>query len=299
MKKTIIIITVMIFIAVITKSAYAQTPSSILSISPVIFNISLSPGRKYTHTLKITNNLDVPLPLTLTIEPLDTPDDGINQKSNNTIASWITFPVTDMIIEAKKERTVDFQIQVPDRVPLGGYYGMIFLHPSLPHMQGFPQEVSTKIGILLMGSIGVQDVPLNKVEINKFGFDSFVYEKNNIEINFMVKNASLNHFSAKPHLTIKPLFGSPQNVDLEEKFVFPGKSRKWSQTMTLAQFPHLFYKATLNVSVGGGIQKAMVTYFIAFPFFKLILILLVVIMSIGIFKKWGRFKKAVSILLKG
>jgi len=295
-----ITITVFVIALIFIRPVCAQTPSSILSVSPVIFNISLSPGKKYNHILKVTNNLDVPLPIQLNVEPLETPDDGSPQgKSNNNIASWISFPTSDMIIEAKKQRSIDFQIQVPDRVPFGGYYGMIFLRPILPEMQGLPKEVSAKIGILLMGSLGVQDIPLNKVEIHKYGFDQLFYEKNEVKTDFLVKNTALNHFSAKPHLVIKSLFGSSQTINLEEKFVFPGKSRKWEQTITLSQFPHLFYKATLYVSVGGGIQKIASTYFVAFPFFRLLLFIFVITVGIVIMRRRGKLLKALHVLLKG
>lgn len=299
--KIILLIIVGIFLTI---NLYSPTPihaqqktNSLISISPTIFNIILSPGKKYSYQIKITNNTDAPLPLQKTLEPIITPDDENPQEQlSQNIVPWIKTQTDQMIIEPKQTRNFDFTVQVPSQVPLGGYYGMMYFQPLFPKKQG-NTEIVTKFGVLLLGSVGVQEIPLNKVKITNQKFSSYFYESGNPDLMFTVKNTALNHFSAKPFIKLKPVYGPEKFFEFEEKFVFPGKSRIWKSILPVSQWG--FYEGTLYISVGGGFQKTTNISFAIFPLKKTLLLAFTVIFIIVLIRKKDRFKKALQILFKG
>lgn len=280
-------------------AVHAQYASA-LSVSPVIYDITLSPGKTYRYELKIKNSLDAPMPLRIELENLD-----ISQKDETggsplrSIVSWVEIADKNMIVEPRSERVVPFSVHVPDKVPLGGYYGMMYLRTLSPIQSGEPSNISSKIGILLMGSIGVQEIPLNKIYLLNPQSSRPVYEGRDISFQFSVKNTALNHFSAKPFLRIRPLWGKTQDFPVDEKIIFPGRIREWKIPVTLSSYPALLYEADLTVSVGGGAQQKARLYFIAFPFMKALLLLAGVLAGGIIIKNRKRIGGAVRILIHG
>lgn len=297
MKKGIFLLLCSSVLFLLPRTVKAQAASS-LSVSPVIFDVTLSPGNIQNYELKVKNMLDVPVPIQLSVEDLD-----ISQKDETvaaplrSIASWVTFPETDMILPAKSERTIPFTVTIPGYLPLGGYYGIIYLHPF--SRESSPQDISSKIGVFILGSIGVQEIPLNKVYLLHPRFSSPIYGGRNAEIQFAVKNTALNHFSAKPFVRITSFFGATQDVPLEEKIIFPGRSRQWAVPITLSSYPAFVYRADLTVSVGNGVQQKTRLYFIAFPFAEALIVIIVSVISGIIIKRRKRIRAVVRILVRG
>ncbi len=269
-----------------------------IRVSPVILKVKLDPGTKQNYQVKIENLLDAPLPLRASVEGFDASDEeyGITISEEN-IASplmdWISLSDQDAILPAKTAKDFTIQITVPDKVPLGGYYAMIFFTPIFP---GVP--VSSKIGVLALANIGVQDQK-NKAEIVTFDFDHKIYERGPIGATIRIKNTSLNYFSAKPALTIKPLFGEEQTFELEEKTILPGKIRRWQRAFDIPNLYGGIYTATLAVSLENGDYIYSTTHFVGFPVTKAVLIILGTLSSIYILLNRKKVSKALKILIRG
>lgn len=294
------IIFFLLFLTVSSLAAPVQAQlSSALSVSPVIYNISLSPGKVYRYSLKVKNGLDAPVPVAVELQNLDVSQRDETDSALRSIVPWVTLPDRDMIIDGKSERTIDFTVKVPDRVPLGGYYGMVYLHPFSRTPVADTADIGSKIGILLLGSVGVQELPLNKIELQSPGMTRFFNSSNEVILDFAVKNTALNHFSAKPFLRIRPLFGPSQDIALEEKIIFPGRTRNWSTPVTLSSYPNLWYRADLVVSVGGGQQKKASVPFIAFPLSELFLFIIAALAVTMVMRNRKRFRRFIRVLLKG
>jgi hypothetical protein len=240
----------------------------------------------------------VPVPLQLSVEDMDlTQKDEIAPTPLKSIASWVHFPEADMILPAGQERTIPFSVTIPGHLPLGGYYGIIYLHPFSRTVA--PQDISSKIGVFILGSIGVQEIPLNKIYLLNPRFSAPIYEGRETQIQFSVKNTALNHFSAKPFVRITSLFGKTQDVPLEEKIIFPGRTRQWTVPITLSSYPSFLYRADLMVSVGGGIQQKTRLYFIAFPLLKLLILIALVVVGGMIIINRRKIRDALRIMIHG
>ncbi len=124
-----------------------------------------------------------------------------------------------------------------------------------------------------------------------------ISQSSNAELEFTVNNNYFTHFTAKPFLTLSPLFGKSNQVLIEEKHVLPGKNRIWRINRELKGWN--FYTAHLAVSVGNGEQIFKDAWFIILPVpLKQIIIFIIVLALIWlvVFKK-DRLKKGFKILM--
>ncbi len=276
-----------LFILFNPKATFAAEKSTIkpfIRVSPVILNIILSPGKTYQYDIKVGNLLNSPLPLRAALDNFEPSDEDAGGKiETSPLLSWITYDPKDMIIPAGEEKIIHLSVSIPKTVPIGGYYATFFLEPVLPFQEARQTpSVQAKIAVLLLANIGVPGLS-HQAEITDFSFEKFIYKKNPLDVTFRVKNLSLYHFSAKPFVTIKPLFGAEKKFEIEEKIVLPGKLRTWKKQLELSDYWHGLYTATLAVSTGNGHQIKRTAYFIGFPFGtgSILVVLLILIVFLG------------------
>ena len=287
---------------VVPKTEAAQTKKAdyILRVSPLIFNITLDPGKVYNYKIEVENLTSTPLPVKAYFENFTTTDEegGYSFEDNtpNPLISWSSISKDELLIPAKSKESEELTVKIPSKVPFGGYYGVLFFEPLLSQNLSDSTVISAKIGTLLLANIGVSEKNSNG-KILDFSTNS-INQEESVPYLLRVQNNGLNHFSAKPILTIKPLFGKEQRIDLEEKFVFPGKVRRWEDSITLNDKWRGIYKATMSVSLGNGKQIVKQNYFLSFPISNSIIIVIIVSIFAFILTRRRRVKKALKILVK-
>lgn len=290
-----------IILIIFSKSVFAQEKQAqIFRVSPVILNISLSPGSLYHYQISAENLLSIPLPLQASLENFDSNgEDGgylLDPKNNSPLLNWITIENPQLILNPKTKENINLTVRIPSQIPIGGYFGLLFLQPLIPpQTKEYATSVTPKIGVLILANIGVNEKP--KASINEFNFDKWVYEKGPVNILLRIQNRSLNFFSAKPVLYITPLFGQEKRYDIEEKFIFPGKIRRWQNQIDFIDYRHLLYKIRLVVDLGNDITIQKTTYILAFPMSKVLIGTAIILIIIFIIKKRPRLQKALKILV--
>jgi len=287
-------------------AANAQEPRNILSISPFIFNLRLSPGETYERTMTVQNILNVPLPIKLSVEDflVQDEDGGYNFTKNDSssVISWITLDETDFILEPKEKQEIRITIQIPTKIPFGGYQGIIFVQPILPNQEQYSTLLNAKVGALVLANIGSQAYQIHPARILTFDMPFVLFSKENIPLTFRVQNNSLYHFSAKPLLSFDPLFGEIQSYPLLEQFLFPGKVRRWTESMNLEDLRPGVYLTKLQISVGNGVQissQKYMVYVTKWLGISLGAIIMMVILVITIMKKPKQITKFLRILVRG
>lgn len=299
LKVSIYILVFLISLQFSAEPAFAQgNTTQIMRISPIVLKVILDPGTKQTYKIKVENLLDTPLPIRVSNEGFDASDEGGGIRNSNqeisSLANWIRLSTSDVIIPAQNTHEFEAEVLVPEKVPVGGYFAMIFFSPVLPS-----KTVAAKVGVVLLANIGVPFDKKNNGEITQFSFDKKLFEQSPVSTTIRIKNTSLNYFSAKPTLTIKALFGQDRVFELEEKTILPGKVRRWQKSYDLGKLYHGIYRTQLAVSLEKGDFIYSQTYFFGFPLTKAV----VVILSAGLimygllFRK--RVAKALRLLLKG
>ncbi len=244
----------------------SQPVNAMIKVSPVILKINLMPGTSQIHAIRVENLTDAPMPIRLAVEGFDASDEdgGFRPPSGDSqispLAQWITLNTSETIIPAHQTEEILARIAVPQIVPLGGYYAIIYITPIFPDL-----SVGSKIGVIALANIGVQGDIHNKAEIVQFDFRRAVYEKNPVSFTARVQNNSLNYFTAKPSLTITSLLGDPQTIQLDEKVILPGKIRRWERVFAIQNINRGIYRATLTVSLENGDHIQTTRTIVLFP----------------------------------
>lgn len=290
------LISFMLFFSLLPTPSLAQ--SSSLSIHPSTISLSLSPGKTTNTPLSIVNNGNQPLAVRIRFEQLSTVSDS-SVRTLPSIGNWISLSQSSLLIPAKKEEIITIKIILPKTIPLGGYYGMLYVEQLSPTQTTAKSLILTKMGVLILGSVGVQDIPLNSIELQKPKLNTFISEINTLHLSFDVKNTALNHISAKPYLIIHPFRGKMETVELDERLVFPGTKRGWDSQFTVKNAGQFYYSADLFVSIGNGRSQKKSFSFIIFPVKRAIILVLCIAVGITIVRKRNQIKKAVEIIVRG
>lgn len=281
-----------------------QAQQQTLRVSPVILNITLSPGKTYTQPVAIENLSDSPLPLRAAVSDFMTGgEEGgyvFAETKSNPLLSWIRLDETEFILEPKQKKEVQMTITTPKSIPVGGYYGILFFEPVSQSNQSSITQINAKVGVLMLANIGVPDPNAKKAEILTFAIDP-LQPDGPAPFLLRVKSIALNFFSAKPTLEIRPMIPigtTIKSYPLEEKTIFPGSIRRWEESNTITQLPPNIYKATIQVSSGQGQHVWAEKYFIVFPYLQALSILLLTSIGLILFFKRKRFGKAIEALIR-
>jgi hypothetical protein len=264
----------------------------------VLLNISLSPDQTTTYPITLTNQLTTPLLVETSFADFQTADeDGGYQfveTKTDPLLSWVHIDKDTFLLAPGEKTQVMITVKTPKTIPFGGYYGMIYFSPNLPTLAG-QTKILPKIAVLMLGSIGVGGNQ-TKADILTFSLPFFVQQNTNIPLTLRVKNTGINHFSAKPFVTFSSFFGKPTTTQLEEKYVFPAKVRRWEQELDQTLFPGM-YTVQAAVSIGGGKQVFNQTTIVVYPNNQTLItsILIILLLCILILRK--RMKKAFLILI--
>jgi hypothetical protein len=299
MHKIIFITILLVSLFLSSGQTYAQkSPIEILQVEPSILHISLSPGKTYHYDISVTNLLNQALPVTVTVENFDEADEeGGFQFSQveNPLTSWTTLSQKDMILEPNQKRTIPVDIRIPSTVPVGGYSTIIFLNPILPQNANNPTKINAKVGILAVANVGVPDSPRDKLEIIDFSFDQLFSTTPSPAFVLRVKNNSLYHRVVRPTIIVKNVIGQKESFQFEDRFIFPGKVRRWEKVLNTKNMFGIF-QATAHVSVGEGIQIEKSQYIIILPSTKVFLFVPFIIIALALLLLRKRVSKAFKAL---
>lgn len=288
MNKTFFFLTLVFILLFYTQPIHAQEANAFIRVSPILFDVRLSPGKTYTYTVNVKNLLPVPLPLRIKTERFTSPQE-IEQI--NSLSTWIQIEHPDMIIPAQSDRSFTFQVQTPQKIPFGGYYSTISLEPLVPFQKKNENFlIQTKIAIPLLANIGTPQT-VAQAKITNFTVQNIYNSEKNTYVNFEVKNNSLYHFSAKPYYEVQSLLGSPQKTVGTEKIILPGAVRSWSEQINIGRFPGI-YRLRLLISVGNGNQITDERWVIAIPVVKTIIGIFTLATTLFLFRKRKKVKKA-------
>lgn len=296
------------FAIVAVTPAFSETPrvTQLIRISPVILNISLSPGKTYTYDITVENLLNVPLPVDAAFDSFDTNEEGefLVTDEQNTIKTspllaWSKVDKAQVIIEPKTKHTVHLTVSIPEKVPVGGYYGMLFFTPRFPVYEGYRSLVSTKVGVLMLASVGVDDPFIAKARITDFKSSHWLFDKNPLSFDFRVQNDSLTHFSAKPVVKISSWGTKPTEYEIEEKIILPGKARRWHTELTHTDGFFPLQAVRLRVSTGNGNFVTRELYLIRFPWKATLTVLLFMLTVSVVIVRRKNIVRSIQILIFG
>ena len=112
-------------------SADGEKPDYRLQISPVRLDLDLEPGTTSTGTFEVQNSGLKAYDFVLGVDPYSVTDENYSIDSETRtaytdIVDWITFSQNEGHVEPNQNQEITVTVTVPDDVPAGGQYAMIY-----------------------------------------------------------------------------------------------------------------------------------------------------------------------------
>ena len=112
-------------------SADGEKPDYRLQISPVRLDLDLEPGTTSTGTFEVQNTGLKAYDFVLGVDPYSVTDENYSIDSETRtaytdIVDWITFSQNEGHVEPNQNQEITVTVTVPDDVPAGGQYAMIY-----------------------------------------------------------------------------------------------------------------------------------------------------------------------------
>lgn len=276
-----------------------QTINDLIRVSPFILNLDLKANTIETHVITIENLTDIPLPIRINPGFFDAYDETgayifPEKEPERSLARWLSIDNRELVLDPRSKETVTLTITTPTKLENGGYYGMLFIEPIVaPGTTG--SILQAKIGVLLLANIGNPTLIPPPVQFERTELPWICADLNGIEQNLTIRNRSIYHISTKPFLTFKPIWGQQQQTTLEDKVLFPGRSRIWEDIQITCPTIPGFYTLNLSASYGEGEQIFMNKKLMVLPYQYLLGFLVITAILSGIFLR-KRLMKAARIL---
>ena len=235
------------------ESAFAEAAA--VKISPVAnaINIKAGQSQNYQFTLENVSQKDYKFklytaPYNVINEDYDA--DFTNETNYNQITRWITFEddsgsfVKDPVykIKAGEKRSIIYRVSVPDDIPGGGQYCVIFAE-SIDDDSFSGTGTSAGIGsvsrvsLILLGHGDGET--RDTAEITDFSLTGMFTAKD-IDAMAKVKNSGNTDFLSVYELSVKSLFGTPIYSNSDNFIVLPGTERKFSTSWAEAPLFGIF-----------------------------------------------------------
>lgn len=233
-------------------SIIASTPPSI-SLTPSLVRLLLIPGKEYITQFTVVNNSDKPLAMRVLFEPFMMDDEtGTTQFNMNPgIHTWSTINQSELLLAPKSQKTVLVTTNIPSQVELGGYASMLFFTIISPEKN---VTVQSQLGAFITADIALNE-KIPRAKIQTLSPVPFQFVEPTSQLTFGVQNESLSHLNAQPIIQLSSWGVEKRGYQLEEKLIFPGRTRQWKTELTLTPW-RPYYTVRTTVSLGGGLQVA-------------------------------------------
>ena len=291
-------------LCVFSFSSQPVSAAAVMRIVPVANAISVEPGdvQNYQFTLENVGQEDFDFrlytaPYNVTNEDYDV--DFTTETSRSQITRWITFQDDSgsfvsnptMTLKAGEKRNIIYRVTVPDDIPEGGQYCMIFAE-SIPKESGTSDGVSvgiesvSRVSLIIIGH-GAGDTK-DVARITDFDVTGF-YTSGSVDAMAKVENTGNTDFLAVYSMTVDTIFGRNLYTSSNNFVVLPASERKfttsWADAPLFGVFKVRYSVTALDVSKE---EKHVV---LILPVFMLV-ILLLLLTSISIWTIiWIRKRK--------
>lgn len=286
MKKNLLLSLVVIFCGMFCLCGNASASSGVnLKISPVSNYFTVKAGDVQNYTLTITNDGDEEFSYKLYAAPYVVTDDEYsvnfseeNATHYNQISRWITFKNEQGSYENTvvykvapgESQTVLYRVSVPDDIPEGGQYCVIFAESiNETEIESSGITAITRVAMTLVGhGAGLTNQSAEIIDFNV----SHPFSREGITASSKVKNNGNTDFEASYAFTVKTIFDKTVYTDSSSYTILPETERKFGLSWADAPVFGLF-KVTFAVSASDAIREETHLVFIV-PIFVIVIMLL-------------------------
>lgn len=291
MKQTILLIlSLALFLS--APALYAATPPSI-SLTPSLVRLLLVPGKEYRTQFTVVNNSDKPLAMRVQFEPFMMDDETGTTQFNTSpgIHTWSTIDQSELLLAPKSQKIVTVVTAIPAKVSLGGYASMLFFTIISPEKN---VTVQSQLGAFITADIALNERVTN-AQIQTLTPLPFQFVEPSTQLAFGVQNKSLSHLNTQPIIQLSSWGVAKKAVQLEEKLIFPGRTRQWKTEIQFKPW-RPYYTVTIIAVLGGGIQIARNIIVFPIPVYMLVGISSVIIVVGMLIRRRKYIRKALRAL---
>ena len=283
MRKYFLLSLIAMFFGVLFLSNPTSAGSGVnLKISPVSNYFTIKAGDTQNYTMTVTNNGDEEFSYKLYAAPYLVVDedytvnfDEENATSYNQIARWVSFKDENgsyndtaiYKIAAGESQTILYRITVPDDIPEGGQYCVIFAE-SINDTPVASTGITavTRVALTLVGhGSGVTNEFAEIVDFNI----SHPFTSEGITASSKIKNSGNTDFEASYAFTVKTIFDKVVYTDSSTYTILPETERRFGLTWADAPVFGVF-KATFTVAAADAVREETHLVFIV-PIFVLVI----------------------------
>lgn len=179
--------------------AFSQnTQNYDVTVSPVFFDLSATPGQTISEKIRIRNNTSSPLPLKISIKRLAGDEAGdltLNDENEDQSLNWISFSNKSFNAPALEWTDVPFTIKIPNNASYGYYFAVTFEHDLTSSVgQGAALTGASAVPILLNVR---KDGAKAEARLIEFKSNNFINEY--LPIDFSVKVENIGNVHIRPH----------------------------------------------------------------------------------------------------
>ncbi len=242
-------------VSLLLLGAFMYAPkASAITISPLNFELSGNPGDKISNVLRIYNDQDVPIGVSVSAQNFTASDeegrvkiDLDNTRENSySFASWIKLSPEELVIEPKSFKAIEFTVSVPLNAEPGGHYASILAAVGAASETG-ATAISQRIGALLL--LNVSGEIKEEMYLKEFSVPSYS-EYGPVTLVSRFENTGSVHLKPRGFITITNIFNQEVGrFDLPQSNVLPGTIRRietsWGQKYLFGR-----YQANLTTVYG-------------------------------------------------
>lgn len=204
---------------VMSVSADGEKPDYRLQISPVRLDLDLEPGTTSTGTFEVQNTGLKAYDFVLGVDPYSVTDENYSIDSETRtaytdIVDWITFSQNEGHVEPNQNQEITVTVTVPDDVPAGGQYAMIYaemVRDDEPESTGV--AVNHRVALLVFSE--VEGNTRREGQVLETKIPTILFNPP-ITATSLVENTGNVHTTATYTLQVFPLFGDEEVYTNEE-----------------------------------------------------------------------------------
>ena len=200
-------------------SADGEKPDYRLQISPVRLDLDLEPGTTSTGTFEVQNTGLKAYDFVLGVGPYSVTDENysIDSETRTTytdIVDWITFSQNEGHVEPNQNQEITVTVTVPDDVPAGGQYAMIYAEMVRDdELESTGVAVNHRVALLVFSE--VEGNTRREGQVLETKIPTILFNPP-ITATSLVENTGNVHATAYYTLQVFPLFGDEEVYTNEE-----------------------------------------------------------------------------------
>lgn len=246
------------FFALLTNSVSAQGASGI-GLKPALIEEGLDPGSSKTYTITVTNLSNKEQTFYFSRRDIVSVNDGgapVFARDNVEptgfeLSQWITLSQTEMQMAPKEEKTLTFDLNVPEDASPGSHFGAVVISVEPPKLRSSGAAVGYEVTNII--SIRVAGDALVKANLRSFRTDNYIYSRPLVEFSATIRNEGNVLVRPTGPLEVFNMFGkkvASLTFNESKAGVFPGSDRDFEIIWEDERTGFGRYEATLSPVYG-------------------------------------------------